>query len=121
MAYLTAVVQLSNAGLEGIGRIYLLATPLFALILIGNRAGLIATALSLIIYGAFTFFAYNGLLDGWILPLAERIDPVIWFTSGFMFLVFLVMNFILLMRMSRFLVNTLRQEHRSLSDGADLR
>jgi HD superfamily phosphodiesterase len=116
MAYLTAVVQLSNTGLEGIGRIYLLVTPLFALILIGNRAGLIATALSLIIYGAFSFFAYSGMLDGWILPLAERTDPVIWFTSGFMFLVFLVMNFILLMRMSRFLVNTLKQEHRSLSE-----
>jgi len=116
MAYLTVVVQLSNTGLEGIGRIYLLVTPLCALILIGNRAGLIATALSLIIYSAFSFFAYSGMLDGWILPLAERIDPVIWFTSGFMFLVFLVMNFILLMRMSRFLVNTLKQEHRSLSE-----
>lgn len=116
MAYLTAVVQFSNTGLEGIGRIYLLVMPLCALILIGNRAGLIATALSLIIYGAFSFFAYSGLLDGWILPVAERINPLIWFTSGFMFLVLLVMNFILMMRMNRFLVNTLKQEHRSLSE-----
>lgn len=116
LAYITAVSQLSYAGLESIGRIYLLAAPLCALILIGNRAGLIATALSTLIYGAYFLFAYSGVLDGWLVPPAERVDPLMWFSSGFMLLVLLVMNFILLMRMSRFLLNTLKQERRSLAE-----
>jgi len=116
MAYIIATVQFHDYGLEGIGRIYLLATPLCALVLIGNRAGLIATALSLIVYGAFFLFAYTGTLEGWLLPPAERLNPLIWFTSGFMLIVLMIMNFILLMRMSRFLVNILRQERRSLAE-----
>ena len=116
VAYIIAIVQFHNNGLEGIGRIYLLATPLCALVLIGNRAGLIATALSLIVYGAFFLFAYTGTLERWLLPPAERLNPSIWFTSGFMLIVLLIMNFILLMRMSRFLVNVLRQERRSLAE-----
>ena len=116
LAYITAVSQLSYAGLESIGRIYLLAAPVCALILIGNRAGFIATALSTVIYGAYFLFAYSGVLDGWLVPPAERVDPLIWFSSGFMLLVLLVMNFILLMRMSRFLLNTLKQERRSLAE-----
>jgi hypothetical protein len=116
VAYIVAITQLSSTGLEGIGRIYLLVTPLCALILIGNRAGLIATALSIVVYGVFCLFAYTGMLDGWLLPPAERLDPLVWFSSGFMFIVLMAMNFILLMRMSRFLVNTLKQEHRSLSE-----
>lgn len=116
LAYIIAIMQLYSTGLEGIGRIYLLATPLCALILIGNRAGLIATALSIVIYGAFCLFAYTGMLDGWLLPPAERLDPLMWFSSGFMLIVLMAMNFILLMRMSRFLVNTLKQENRSLSE-----
>jgi len=116
VAYIIATVQFHNTGLEGIGRIYLLATPLCALVLIGNRAGLIATALSFITYGAFFLFAYTGILEGWLLPPAERLNRLIWFTSGYMFIVLLIMNFILLMRMSRFLVNILRQERRSLAE-----
>ena len=71
--FIVAITQLSSTGLEGIGRIYLLVTPLCALILIGNRAGLIATALSIVIYGVFCLFAYTGMLAGWLLPPAERL------------------------------------------------
>ena len=64
IAYITAISQFNYAGLESIGRIYLLATPPCALILVGNRAGLIATAFSTVIFGAYFLFAYSGILEG---------------------------------------------------------
>jgi hypothetical protein len=115
-AYIIAVVHLTNTGLEGAGRIYLMATPVGALVLIGNRAGLIATILSTLIFGTFSLFAYSGLLGGWLYPLAERTDPSMWITSGVIFIFLLILNFILLLRMNRFLLNTLKQERRSSAE-----
>jgi len=108
--YLMAVTTLSNSGLEGSGRVYLMALPIIAFILVGIRAGWITTALSVLIYCAFSLLAYKGILETWMMPITDRLGISAWITGGVTLLMLLVVIVILLIRMNRFLLNTLKDE-----------
>jgi hypothetical protein len=110
--YMLALTNLVNTGLEGSGRVYLVALPIIAFILIGTRSGWITTALSILIYGAFSLLAYSGMLETWMMPLADRTATAFWITGGATLIMLLVVIVVLLMRMNRFLLNSLKAERR---------
>jgi len=114
--YLMAVTTLANSGLEGSGRVYLVALPIIAFILVGIRAGWITTALSVLIYGAFSLLAYNGILETWMMPITDRLGITPWITGGLTLLMLLVVVVVLLIRMNRFLLNSLKEERKSATE-----
>lgn len=73
--YVLAIVQLATHGLAGDGRIALLALPLLALILLGTKAGWVATSITGVMLGAFTLLARKGMLAGWQDPRENDIPP----------------------------------------------
>ena len=110
--YLMAVTTLANSGLEGSGRVYLVALPIIAFILVGIRAGWITTALSVLIYGAFSLLAYNRILETWMMPITDRLGIMPWITGGVTLLMMLVVTVVLLIRMNRFLLTSLKDERK---------
>src|SRR5512139_18934 len=60
--YIVGVTVLATFGLGGSGRIYMLAVPIAALILIGTRPGMIMSMVSVLTLVIFAILAGNGLL-----------------------------------------------------------
>jgi signal transduction histidine kinase/DNA-binding response OmpR family regulator len=61
--YTIGVTSLLSSGLGGSGRIYLLALPVGAVILIGVRSGILMAVLSVATYALVTVLAGSGILD----------------------------------------------------------
>ena len=110
--YLIAVTTMASLGLEGSGRIYLLSLPIIAFTMIGARAGWITTVLSIVCYGIFSLFTYNGGIEAWLVPLPDRTSNTMWITGGLTFAMMLILTVVLLMRMNRFLTSVLASERR---------
>jgi PAS domain S-box-containing protein len=85
--YVVGLTALASNGLGSSGRIYLIAVPIGALILIGVRAGMFASLVSFLTMIAFVVFADWGVIDNWLISdrnsllaadwLAELSDTVI--------------------------------------------
>ena len=60
---LAGLAAMSTFGLGSAGRLYLLAVPILALILIGERPGIIAAGISAIIFVSFAVLAETGVLS----------------------------------------------------------
>ena len=77
VAYMNAAASLARLGLAGSGRVYLVAMPVIAALIISPEAGLISAAVSLGLYTAFALLAHYGVLQGWISllenPLSHRV------------------------------------------------
>jgi len=114
--YMMAVTNLVLFGLEGSGRVYLVALPIMAFVLVGTRAGWITTGLSILIYGIFSLLANSGILETWMMPVADRTAMALWVTGGATLAMLLVLIVALLIRMNRFLINSLKAERRSMVD-----
>jgi len=114
--YIMAATNLVLFGLEGSGRVYLVALPVVAFVLVGTRAGWITTGLSILIYSAFSLLAYSGILETWMMPVADRTALALWVTGGATLMMLLVLIVVLLIRMNRFLINSLKAERRSTDD-----
>ncbi len=108
--YAMAVNSLMPFGLEGSGRSYLIVMPIIAFILIGIRAGWISTLVSGAIYGSFTWFAASGTLARWLNPAYDRLDIVMWSTTGLTMLMLLAIVVALFISMYRFLLQALMAE-----------
>ena len=111
-----AVNSLAPFGLEGSGRSYLIVIPIIAFILVGIRAGWIATAASILVYGAFIVFLRNGILETWLLPQTERVSLTMWITTGLTMLMLLVIVVALFMSMYRFLLTALKAAQKSSAE-----
>ena len=64
--YAISVIALVMNGLGGSGRLFLLVLPIFALILIGARAGLLMSALSILTMAILAFLIDQGLAVQWL-------------------------------------------------------
>ena len=82
MGYLAGALALALGGLAGDGRVFLLAMPMLALILIGVRPGLIAAFLSLLILAVFALTAHLGWMEGWLLIEDNPLDLDAWIYEG---------------------------------------
>jgi PAS domain S-box-containing protein len=101
LAYITAVASFARLGLVGSGRLYLVAVPVFAIVLAGTRAGYIAAALSLAIYAVFALVAHWGLLGNWLAVQANPLDLPFWVEAGAALAVFLILLLLLMERFYR--------------------
>lgn len=109
LGYVMAAVNLWYFGSAGSARVYLLALPILGFILIGTRTGWVTTAFSALLYAVFCLLDYYAILSPRLLPL-DTFDLLNWVTTGFTMMMLLVIIVILLIRMYRFLINTLRKE-----------
>lgn len=111
--YVMAAVNLAaGGGLESSGRLYLLALPVFAFILVGTRSGWITTAVSATLYAAFCGVISSGMLNPLILSISDPVAVSNWITRGGTLLMLLVLIITLLTRMSGFLLKTLEAERK---------
>jgi signal transduction histidine kinase/CheY-like chemotaxis protein len=112
-AYAMAVVDLATYGLGSSGRLYLLALPIGAVILVGVKAGIITGALSALTLGVFAFLASEGLLER--LLVAERNSLVLsdWLIESIVPLALLGLVMTLLILFYRFLERLIAQEQRA--------
>lgn len=108
-----AVNSFVTFGLEGSGRSYLIVLPIIAFILLGVRAGWITTAVSILIYGVFAFFAYSGALASWLDPISGRLDMTMWSSTGLTMVMLLITVVALFISMYRFLLKALTAERRA--------
>ena len=110
--YAMAVTTLAGTGLEGSGRVYLMALPVLGFILTGTSGGWIATGLSILIYGTFAIFAFTGISESWLAPYPDRLDALVWINNGLVMVMLMVFIVVLLIRMYRFLFNSLEAEQK---------
>lgn len=116
LVYANGIASLARLGLAGSGRLYLLTVPVVASLLLGGRAGYIAAAASLLVYGAFTFLAGRGALD---MLLTQQVNPTglaDWIEAGFAFVVFLIVLAVLVEQFSDLLVRALASQQRAASE-----
>jgi HD-GYP domain-containing protein (c-di-GMP phosphodiesterase class II) len=116
LGFAMAINSFVPFGLVGSGRSYLIVMPIIAFILVGIRAGWIATAVSFLMYGAFTCFAYAGTLANWLTPLSGPLDMTMWTTTGLTAAMLLVIVVVLFLSMYRFLVDALQAERKASAE-----
>ncbi len=117
LAYANAVASFARVGLAGSGRLYLMAIPVLATILIGSWAGYVTAALSLVIYAVFTALAQSGVLSAWMTVPDNPVTFGFWFEAGAALLVFLMTLLFLVERFYHLHVQTLAA---SCQAGAEL-
>ena len=89
--YAMAVTTLVVTGLEGSGRVYLMALPVLGFILTGTSGGWIAAALSILIYSSFAIFAFTGISESWLAPYPDRLDALVWLNNGLVMVMLMVL------------------------------
>lgn len=82
LAYLGTSILLINRGLIGYGRVGLAIYPCWITILMGSRAGWIATAASLGIYGAIGGWVILGIPRGWGIALDDPGAAMNWLVQS---------------------------------------
>jgi nitrogen-specific signal transduction histidine kinase len=112
-AYAMAVVDLSTYGLGSSGRLYLLALPIGAVILVGVRAGILSGALSVLTLAAFAFLAGQGLLARSLLGERNSLLLADWLVESIVPLALLCLLMALLILFYRFQERLIAQEHRA--------
>jgi serine phosphatase RsbU (regulator of sigma subunit) len=100
LAYANGCASLFRLGLMGSGRLYLLLIPVFTMVLIGTRAGIAASLISLVTYIFFATQVGVGETQAWV-------------EAGTALAAFLISTVILLDRFSQFLLQTLRKERQT--------
>lgn len=110
--YAMAVTALMITGLEGSGRVYLVALPVLGFILIGTSGGWIASALSVLIYSTFVIFAFTRISENWLAPPTDRLDALGWINAGLVMVMLMALIIVLLVRMYRFILNSLEAEQK---------
>ncbi len=100
LGYSNGCLSLMRLGLDGSGRLYLLALPIFATVLVGTRAGLVTAFLSAATY--FFFAAQVGAAQA-----------ALWLEAGVALAAFMLVTVVLLGRFSRLQSRTLNRERRA--------
>jgi GAF domain-containing protein len=118
--YAAGAMAFARGGLAGDGRVYIMALPSIAFILIGVRTGVVTTILSLLMFAAFSLAADQGLMAHWLIP-RYRGNPLTladWMQSGLNVFMMLVPLALLSWRFIRFHENTLDAEQRATAESA---
>ncbi|MBI3158377.1 MAG: hypothetical protein HYZ26_02110 [Chloroflexi bacterium] len=100
-----------RAGLMSDGRVYALAIPIMATILIGLGAGWAAVAVSTLIHSAFGYLAASGYLAETLAPNTLVMeDGWNWAYTGVVFFGLMLVNQMLIANLYRFTRNTLKRQ-----------
>jgi len=80
--YAVGVITLASFGLSGSGRLYLLVLPIGALILIGVRSGIVASAISVLTLATFAWLAGSGVLRQSLIGERDSLLLADWLVAG---------------------------------------
>jgi len=116
LGYAAGILNLRMTGLVGVGPLYLLVTPIFALVLLGKRAGAAGTLLSALLLVLTVILIENGLL----VSNDVNTPAVTRFTAQLMLLVVTMALLIFYHRLQEKLIDTERQTQRKLADAQAL-
>jgi PAS domain S-box-containing protein len=116
VAYATGLIALATLGLGGSGRLYLLILPVIALILLGVRAGILVSAVSILTMVAFALLAeYTTLLNG-LVSERNSLRLMDWLAEGGDTLMLLAVVMALLILFYRFQQRLIAKERRSQAE-----
>lgn len=120
VGYTAGALAFARGGLAGNGRVYIMALPLIAFILIGVRTGAATTFLSMLMFAAFSIFADRGLMQNWLIPSFQTNPLTIgdWVQGGLNVAMMLAPVAILLWRFIRFHEKTLTTEQQATTEWA---
>ncbi len=116
MGYSVSIIAFARSGLVGSGRGYIITLPILATILIGVRSGLIAAALSLMIFTTFTVLAHLGVLENWLIYRDNPLSFGAWAEAWTDVVMLLVSAIVLLERFHRLQVKTMEAERRASAE-----
>ncbi len=78
----TTVSLLLRLGFSGMGRTLLIVPPIYALVLLGRRSGLIWAGLSALMYAGVTVLAARGVLEHTLLVQLDSTKAGVWLSGG---------------------------------------
>lgn len=116
LGYAAGILNLRMTGLVGVGPLYLLVTPIFALVFLGKRAGAAGTLLSAILMVLTVILIQRGLL----VPSDVITPAVTRFSTQLMLLVVTMALLIFYHRLQERLIDTERQTQRKLANAQAL-
>ena len=108
--YGVAVTVLATFGLGSSGRLYLLALSIAALILIGVRAGIFMSIVSILTFVAFAFLAERGMLVNWLVSDRNSLLLADWLAEFADTLGLMIVVMVLLIMFYRFQERMIAQE-----------
>jgi signal transduction histidine kinase/DNA-binding response OmpR family regulator len=111
--YIVGVTTLASYGLGSSGRLYLLALPIGALILIGVRSAIVMSALSTLTMVGFTLFAHLGTINSWLVSERNSKLAVDWIAEDIDSLMLLAVIMALLIMFYKFQQRLIEKEHNS--------
>ena len=114
--YAVGVTTLASFGLGGSGRLYLLALPIGALILIGVRSGILMAALSVLTMAVFAFLADRGVLLQWLVGERNSLLVADWLAESIDTLGLLAIVMALLILFYRFQERLIDKERRARAE-----
>ena len=115
-AYALAILVLTAFGLTSSGRLYLLALPVIALILVGVRSGIVMSGLSVLTYALFTIMAGQGMLAAWLVSDRSSLRQADWLAEAADTFGLLAVVMALLILFHRFQVRLIKKEHLARAD-----
>ena len=110
LLYLLGVISFVRGGLVGDGRIYLTVLPVFGIMLVGVRAGIITTGISLTTYVIFAAIAHFGYLENLLIVRDNPVSLDHWAYDGLVLAMLMVPCMVLLANFYKFLIATLESE-----------
>jgi diguanylate cyclase (GGDEF)-like protein len=119
--FVFGVMDIFTAGLTGDGRIFLLAAPVVALLLLGSPVCEIFTILSLLTFFIAGFTPYLDFVPMQFIPVEESISTYTWLTSGIIFSAVLIGLVVLVWKFANLSHHTSQQNNRLTTESKSLR
>ncbi len=114
--YAVGVTALASSGLGSAGRIYLLAVPIGALVLIGVRSAIIMSVLSALTMLLFTYLASTGNLVQWLVSERNSLLAADWLAEDADTLILITVIMTLLIMFYRFQERLIEKERQTRAD-----
>ncbi len=105
-----AILATARGGLAGDGRVYFMAMPILALVIVGGHSGWLMSVASLVAYAVFAILADQGQLEKWLIVTDNPVDLEQWISAGAAMILVLALVMVLLEYFHRFQVHTLEAE-----------
>ncbi len=117
----TGILAMARGGLAGDGRVYLIAMPIIALVIIGGRSWLLMSVISIVIYATFAVLADQGQLGKWLILSENPVTLEHWFNAGAAMVLVLALVMALLWYFHRFQISIMEAERRTSVELAQAR
>jgi signal transduction histidine kinase/DNA-binding response OmpR family regulator len=114
--YAIAILALSSYGLTSSGRLYLLAMPVIALILINVRSGIIMAGISILTYAFFTIMSWKGVMATWLVVDRSSLRVQDWLVESADTFGLLAIMMVLLILFYRFQLRLIARAERARTD-----